>query len=294
MKKVYAIVNTIIVIAVIYWNYWSNSGGVNGKTVGELSNEYANLFTPAGYAFAIWGIIFFGLIVFCVNQLVLAFKGGENSESILQTGPWLALANIGNGAWLWFWLQEQTGASVLIMIFILFSLNQVILRLNMERWDAPISVITKVWWPICAYSGWIAVATIANIAAWLAKLNWSAGLTEMQWTVVMISVAGILNLIVLYTRSMREFALVGIWALLAIAARHWGEIALLQWVSLIWASVLAVAVSFHGLKNRKTNPFFFEICEIHKELNSQVLKFWVFLLLPKNKPYYIIICLRNY
>ncbi len=261
MKKAYAVLNTLVVVAVIYWNYWSNSGGIGGKTVGELSNEYANLFTPAGYAFTIWGIIFIGLIVFCVNQLLLAFKGGENSESILQTGPWLILANVGNGAWLWFWLNEQTGVSVLVMTFILFSLIQVIRRLNMERWDAPSSVITKVWWPICAYSGWIAVATIANVAAWLAKLNWSGGLTEMQWTVVMISVAGILNLVMVYTRSMREFALVGIWALLAIAARHWGEIALLQWLSVFWATVLVVAVFSHGIKNRDTNPLYLKFAK---------------------------------
>lgn len=256
MKKFYSLLNTFVVFVLIYWNYWSNSGGINGKTVGELSDEYANLFTPAGYAFAIWGIIFIGLIVFSVNQLILAFKGGEHSESILQTGPWLTLANIGNGVWLWFWLQEQTGISVLVMLFILFSLIQVILRLNMERWDAPISVIVKVWWPICAYSGWIAVATIANVAAWLAKINWTGGLTEITWTVIMISVAGILNLVMIYTRSMREFALVGIWALLAIASRHWGEIALLQWISVFWAAVLAVAVFTHGMKNRQTNPLF--------------------------------------
>jgi hypothetical protein len=256
MKKFYALLNTVIVFALIYWNYWSNSGAINGKTVGELSNEYENLFTPAGYAFAIWGIIFIGLIVFCINQLILAFKDGPHSNSILQTGPWLALANIGNGAWLWFWLQEQTGVSVLIMFFILFSLIQVILRLNMERWDAPISVITKVWWPICAYSGWIAVATIANVSAWLAKLNWLGGLKEMQWTFVMISLAGILNLVLIYTRSMREFALVGVWALLAIAFRHWGEIALLQWVSLFWAVILAIAVFSHGMKNKNTNPLY--------------------------------------
>ena len=79
MKKFYSLLNTFVVFVLIYWNYWSNSGGINGKTVGELSDEYANLFTPAGYAFAIWGIIFIGLIVFSVNQLILAFKGGEHS-----------------------------------------------------------------------------------------------------------------------------------------------------------------------------------------------------------------------
>ncbi|MCT4623836.1 MAG: tryptophan-rich sensory protein, partial [Schleiferiaceae bacterium] len=116
MKKFYALLNTLVVLAVIYWNYWSNTGGLTGKTVGELSAEYANLFTPAGYAFAIWGIIFLGLVVFSVNQLVLAFRGGKHDESILQVGPWLIFTNLGNTAWLWFWLTEQTGLSVVVML----------------------------------------------------------------------------------------------------------------------------------------------------------------------------------
>ena len=173
MKKTYALINTGVVLAVIFWNYWSNTGAINGNTVGGMSDEYANLFTPAGYAFAIWGLIYLGLLTLVVNQLHMAFFGGEHSGTILQIGPWLTIANLGNAVWLWFWLQEQTGLSVVIMLVILFSLIQIILRLNMERWDAPLPVIAAVWWPICLYSGWIAVATIANISAWLASMHWS-------------------------------------------------------------------------------------------------------------------------
>ncbi len=255
MKKFYAILNTLVILAVIFWNYWSNTGNIGGKTVGELSDEYANLFTPAGYAFAIWGVIFLGLIVFGVNQLRLAFSNTEYSDTILQVGPWLTIANIGNAAWLWFWLHEQTGISVIVMIVILIALIQVILRLNMERWDAPASVIAFVWWPMCAYSGWIAVATIANIAAYLAKIGWSGMFSEEVWTVVMISVAGALNLLMIHKRSMREFAAIGVWALVAISVRHWGQIPLLQWTAMLWAIVLTVVILIHGHMNRQTNPF---------------------------------------
>jgi hypothetical protein len=254
MKKIYAIINFVIVLGVIFWNYWSNTGAINGNTVGGLSDKYANLFTPAGYAFAIWGIIFLGLLVLTINQLVLAFKNSQHSDSILQIGPWLSIANIGNAAWLWFWLHEQIGLSVMIMLVILFSLIQVILRTNMERWDAPLKVITTVWWPICLYSGWIAVATIANVSAWLASMDWSLLFTEVQWTVIMMSVAGVLNLVMIYKRNMREFATVGIWALVAIAVRHWDVIPLLQWIALFWAAVLAIAIGAHGFKNRAMNP----------------------------------------
>lgn len=255
MKKIYALINTLVVLAVIFWNYWSNTGAINGNTVGGLSDKYANLFTPAGYAFAIWGLIFLGLLVLVVNQLRLAFRGGTHSETILQIGPWLTIANLGNAVWLWFWLHEHIGWSVVVMLVILFSLLMIVLRLNMERWDAPLSVIATVWWPICFYSGWIAVATIANISAWLASMQWSPVFSEVQWTVIMISVAGLLNLVMIWTRNMREFASVGVWALVAIAVRHWDVIPVLQWTSVLWAAVLGIAIMAHAYQNRHEGPF---------------------------------------
>jgi len=255
MKKVYAITNTLVILGVIFWNYLSNTGVINGTTVGALSDRYENYFTPAGYAFAIWGIIFLGLLALGISQIVWAFKDTKNSESILQVGPWLIIANLGNALWLWFWLHEQTGISVLIMLGILSSLSIIVVKLKMELWDAPASLIAFLWWPISIYSGWISVAAIANIAAWLAKLNWSTVFSEIQWTIIMISVAALLNLYLVYKRNMREFALVGVWAILAIAVRHWGSIPAIQWTALSWVIVLGVVILIHGLRNRHSNPF---------------------------------------
>ena len=255
MKKTYAVINTLVVLAVIFWNYWSNTGAIDGYSVADVSDRYSNLFTPAGYAFAIWGVIFLGLVVLVVNQLRLAFGDGAHSDTILQIGPWLSIANLGNALWLWFWLHDQVGISVLVMLVILFSLIQVVLRLNMERWDAPLSVIATVWWPISLYSGWIAVATIANVSAWLTSMQWSALFTEVQWTVIMISIAGVLNLVMIRTRNMREFASVGVWAIVAIAVRHWDVIPVLQWTSVFWVAVLGTAIMVHAYKNRHLGPF---------------------------------------
>ena len=124
----------------------------------------------------------------------------------------------------------------------------------MERWDAPRPVIFWIWWPICLYSGWIAVATIANISAYLAKLEWSFMFSEVTWTVIMIIVATALNLFMISTRNMREFAGVGVWALVAISVRHWGSVEALQWTALIGAIILLGAITAHGYKNRETSP----------------------------------------
>lgn len=255
MKKFYALTNLIIIIALIAWNYAANAIGINGNTIGSLSREYVNLFTPASYAFSIWGIIFLGLIAHGIYQVKKAFIDKSGDDFILQMGPWLIIANLANGAWVYFWLAELTGISVIMMLIILISLIIVIIRLNMEIWDAPLNVIAWIWWPICIYSGWIAVATIANFAAYLAKVEWQFLFSEITWTIIMIVVAALLNIFMIITRNMREFAVVGVWALLAIAVRHKGDIPELQWTALISAIVVFIAISIHGYRNRETNPF---------------------------------------
>ena len=254
MKKIYSLTNLVIIIALIAWNYAANASGINGNTIGSLSREFYNLFTPAGYAFSIWGIIFLGLIAHGIFQVRVAFSQRPGNDFILQMGPWLIIANLANGLWVYFWLMEKTGLSVLMMLIILVSLVIIILRLNMERWDAPLKIIFWVWWPLCLYSGWIAVATIANFAAWFVKIDFQPWFSETAWTVIMILVATILNFFMIITRNMREFALVGVWALAAISVRHWGSIPVLQWTALTGALILFIAISVHAYRNRATSP----------------------------------------
>ena len=127
----------------------------------------------------------------------------------------------------------------------------------MERYDASKKIITFYWWPICIYSGWITVATIANITAYLAKIEWSGfGISEIQWTIIMIIIATLLNALMIYKRNMREFALVGVWALIAIYIKQQNEYQTIAYTALIGSLILFGYVMYHGFKNRKTNPFF--------------------------------------
>lgn len=256
MKKTLALLNFISVLLVIAVNYISQAIRINETTIGEVSNKYFNLFTPAGYAFAIWGLIFLGLLAYGLFQIRRAYFSQKESPFIEQTGYWFIITNLLNCSWVFAFAYEFTDLSVLIMLGILFSLIKIILNTNMERWDAPIEIIAFVWWPICIYSGWIAVATIANIAAYLAKLNWDGGFfSETTWTISMITVATLLNLIMIFKRNMREFALVGVWALFAIYVRHNGEIQSIAYSALTGSLVLLGAIFWHGFQNRKTNPF---------------------------------------
>ncbi|MGC1515732.1 MAG: tryptophan-rich sensory protein [Maribacter sp.] len=256
MKKTLSLLNLTSVVLVIAVNYISQRFEFNGTTIGEISNRYDNLFTPAGYAFAIWGLIFLSLLAYGIFQVRRAFFTSTESAFIEQTGYWFALANLLNCCWVFVFVYDYTGLSVLVMLGILFSLIKVILNTNMERWDAPIATIAFIWWPICLYSGWIAVATIANVSAYLAKLGWEGGMfSEITWTIIMIAVATILNLLMVWKRNMREFASVGIWALFAIYIRHQDAYITIAYSALAGVIILFVAIGIHGYQNRHTNPF---------------------------------------
>lgn len=255
MKKILAIANWASVLLVIAVNYISQALRLNNTTIGEISGKYDNLFTPASYAFAIWGLIFLGLLAYGIFQLRNAFSGNTYSEFILKTGYWFVIANVLNSFWVLAFVYDLTGLSVLVMLGILFSLIKIILNTNMERWDAPLSTIIFIWWPICLYSGWISVALIANIAAYLTKLDWNGGyLSNVSWTIIMIIIAALLNLIMVLKRNMREFALVGIWALFAIYRRHRDDYENIAHTAIIACAILLVTVMVHGFQNRKTNP----------------------------------------
>ncbi|WP_397302819.1 hypothetical protein [Nonlabens ulvanivorans] len=270
MKKLIAVLNLISIIFLIAWNGFANTGNYNGKTVGELSAEYNNLFTPASYAFSIWGLIFLMLLVFGIYGVYIAFAKAKQSQHtdyredfLKTTAPWFLLANIFCSAWVAFWLDEMVGVSVICMLGILVSLLICVKKLDMEIWDAPFPIIAFVWWPLCLYVGWISVATIANIAAWLNGNFDFAITTQVYATMVMIFVAFIVNMAMVVYRNMREFALVGVWALVAIFMRFnepmdgLSKLATNQiaYLALGLACVLTIAIAIHGSRNKKTNPY---------------------------------------
>lgn len=254
MKKFYAIANFIVVVLTIIWNYVANAGLINDSTVGQISHKYGNLLTPAGYAFSIWGLIYLGLTGLSIFLIKRVFFSNKEDDFVLQIGPWLIIANIASMIWLYFWLNEKIGLSVLFMFIILISLIVIIIRTNMERWDAPLPIIAWIWWPIDLYAGWIAIASITNVASYLKLFDLQIFQNELAWTVSMIIVATIINLLMIIFRNMREFAAVAVWAIIAIAVRHWDSIPEIQWTAAVCAAVLLVVISIHGYQNRETNP----------------------------------------
>ena len=229
--------------------------GMAGSRVSQVSARYDTLITPAGYAFAIWGIIYLLLILFVGYQWYAWLKNREDT-ALRQTGWWFALGNMANGLWIVAWTNEYLGVSVLLIFFLLFSLVMLTLRLRLETWDAPVRIIAFVWWPICIYLGWIVVATVANVAVYLVSTGWQGGfLTPLTWTLIMIAAATLVYLLLIFIRNMREAALVGIWGLIAIAVRQGSVHPEIGWTAWVAAGILLITIAWHGYQNRHTAPF---------------------------------------
>ncbi|MCH2490290.1 MAG: tryptophan-rich sensory protein [Flavobacteriales bacterium] len=255
MKKTFQIANIIMFIAVILVNYGSNTGAINNTTIGEVSAATTNLFAPAGYAFSIWGLIYLLLLGFVIYQSRSLFVKVRDDAFILKTGWWFALSCLANMLWVVFWLYGYFNFSILAMFVLLFSLLKIVLNNKMELWDAPISVIAFLWWPFVFYSGWITVAAIANVAAYLTSIGWNGwGVSETSWTVLLIANAGAINLAVTWKRNMREFALVGAWALAAIAVANWESNEIVTYSAIFVAAMLVSSSAIHAYINRDTSP----------------------------------------
>lgn len=256
MKKTLQVGNGVALVITIVMNYLSSTGIFNGKTMADISAKYENYFTPAGYAFSIWGLIYLMLLGFAIYQGRSLFKQAEEDNTVEQIGWWFIISCIANSLWVVVFLNDYILLSVILIAVLLFSLLKIIINTRMELDNPPLKKFAFVWWPFCIYAGWISVAVIANIAAYLTKIDWNGfGISDISWTIVMIVIAGSINIFVVWNRNMREFALVGVWALIAIAVANQGVSSVVFWTSIVMAVLVFVNISIHGYQNRKTNPF---------------------------------------
>lgn len=256
MKKTLQIANGFALIFTIVMNYLSNTGIFDGNTMKTVSDKYHNYFTPAGYAFSIWGIIYLGLLGFVFYTGPIRLKkepdNTTNDNGVVERiGWWLVISCFMNSLWVVAWLYDYTGLSVIIMIIMLFSLLKIIVNTRMSLDFHPLKKYLFIFWPFAIYAGWITVALIADIAAWLTKINWNGGgISEITWTLIMIVVAGLVNLLMIWKRNLREYAIVGIWALMAIAVENKNGVQSIVYTCYIVAAIILIGIIISGYKSR--------------------------------------------
>jgi len=253
MKKnlILAVLNFIFLMATLTVNYLANALPFNNQTTGEISDKFDVLFKPAGYAFSIWGLIYLGLLLFGIYQLL---PRARKSGLIEKIGLFFILSCLANIIWLLDWHYELYTFSVIVMLILLFSLIKI--YINLEIGIAKVSLKEKwlVHHPFSLYLGWISVATIANITIYLDWLNWDGfGLSPVFWF-ILISIVGLaLSFYIAFTRMDYIFNLVIFWAYIAVAVQN-ADVAIVNIISKIISGLallpVIVSVSLHTVSHR--------------------------------------------
>lgn len=124
------IANILSVAVALTVNILASALPLNGQNTGEISDRFQVFFVPAGYVFAIWGVIYIGWIAFAVYQALPAQK---ESPRLRKLGYLFALSGLLNAAWLFCWHYNQFALSVLVMLGLLGLLIASYLRLDVGR-----------------------------------------------------------------------------------------------------------------------------------------------------------------
>jgi hypothetical protein len=217
-----AVLNSLGFLGTIIINALANILPINDKTTGELSDQYPNLFVPAGLTFSIWGVIYLMLAVFVIYGLIVAIKNDARKSAFLEKISWLFLiTSILNIAWIFTWHYENVPLSLLVMLLLLASLITIYLRLNIGTSEAKSDEKYLTHLPFSIYLGWITIATIANVTALLVDIQWNTfGLGDQFWAIAVIIVGVVITLLTLFKRKDIFYCLVVNWALIGILIKR--------------------------------------------------------------------------
>jgi hypothetical protein len=234
------IANILSVVLALTVNILASTLPLNGQNTGEISDRFKVFFVPAGYVFAIWGVIYIGWIAFAIYQALPAQK---ESPRLRKLGYLFALSGLFNAAWLFCWHYNQFALSVLVMLGLLGLLIASYLRLDVARTKVGTAEKWCVDIPFSVYLGWITVATVANVTDLLYYVNWNGfGIAPEVWAVIMLLVASLVGLMMALTRRDAAYLFVLVWSFVGIAVKQSATpmVAYAAWAAALVALGLAV------------------------------------------------------
>ena len=200
-------------------NALANALPINGKTTGEISDGFDIAFTPAGYVFAIWGLIYLSVTLFTIVQ---ALPSRERSPVIASIRPWYVLNAVANASWILAWHHELFALTLVVMLVILGSLVGIYAKVASISFEDPVSFAT-VRAPFSLYLAWICIATIANTTVVLWTVGATDVLSDPTYTLLIVAAAtGICAAVSLRTAD-PVFASVFVWAIVGIAFENSAE-----------------------------------------------------------------------
>lgn len=244
-----SILLSFLCVGIMFFLYGLTQAGFFGDNpVGQGSNFNVPSIVPQPYAFAIWGVIYTGLVVFPIYQW---FKRQSGSPLWKKMHSWFCVNVILNGLWLAAASLDWLVITVAIMLIMLVTLYQInTLLINIRKDDNGLS-----YWPekfvFSVYFAWITLATALNITAALVYYNWSGfNLGDIPWSFAILSVTALIAGVIFWKYKDVAFAGVVLWAFIALVVKHMGVNPILAYLS-IGVITIFILLSLAVLKTSK-------------------------------------------
>lgn len=225
----------VATVATLVFNWMAATGVLGGVATNVVSDNFPTRITPAGYAFAIWSLIYLGMIAFSAFQAL-----PRNAVLFAPIRTLYIVSCVLNCAWLYFWHQQALVVCLALIVLLLV----VLLAIN-QRLAKPVSVgenwLAKV--PFGIYAGWVTAATLVNLMIVLVYLK--QPVAETVWFgSVLIFVAAACGIAVRIALSSYFYPLAIAWALTAIAVKQSGTTLIVVSCAVGVIACLIAAVSF--------------------------------------------------
>lgn len=200
-------------------NALANLLPIGGRTTGQISEAYPNLFTPAPITFGIWAVIYLLLLIFVIYQFGV-FDGGTHSTRVREDiGILFTCSCVLNIAWILFWHSDWIGFSTICIMLLLVTLIMIQNSLTDIGGSRTLRLAVKAG--LSLYYGWIIAATIANLFAFTAKIGWNGwGIPPDIWTILALLIGTILAAAIAVIGENRIATFGIIWAYTGILIRH--------------------------------------------------------------------------
>lgn len=219
-------------------------GGTNVRDLqGGALDADSTYLAPATQAFSIWSAIYVLMVACAIWQ---ALPGQRDRVRQRAAGWWVAATAVLNGGWLLAAQFLNLPMTVIAIVGLLIALGLTIRVLTVqpgEGWqDAVFFDLT-----VGLHLGWVALATVANITAWLtadvAPASWADAANV--WGIAVLIVVGVIGVAVaLGTRGRIAPGLAMAWGLFWIGvARSTGEPASLPIAVTAWIVAAVVLVT---------------------------------------------------
>lgn len=213
LRQISIILITIVTLAV---NGAATSLPLNNVTTQQLSDSYLVRFVPAGYVFAVWGIIYIGFIAFSIWQ---ALPANRENPRLRAIGWWYVVGSVANALWLVFWHYYMVEVTIVMMLLLLATLIYTVIVLNAQK-AASRAESLCVDLPFHIYTGWISVATVVNVTVLLNKWGFTDDALGLWWAPILVFVAVALAISQRWLRRDTAYGMVIAWALYGVGVKQ--------------------------------------------------------------------------